>query len=427
LLRTMSSLISIMGDLFGGAPDRPPEEQSSITPVNPVEERGRKRTREGSVPPAPPPQQGSTTPTLVLPWRRVLENDGNERPLKKIRGATMAVPVELPQLSPETQYPQLRSDLLRMVPEEVVGHVLSFLSSVKDRYALQCTCRQFRRISNSDGMLVHIQLGGDTETGKNGIVQDLDTPATAALALTPFARAGNLEAVYMLGMIKSYCHQDVERGIFLLKLAAKRGFVRSNYTLGLILRDSLPDEAGRYMNMAASHGYLPALQEILPARELKTKYGEPSAAELRPYLDPICLNRLLGRHYIHSSQLREVNTSHCWNPLCGRWAFKAQVSADGVPLRYRRPLSFTFFRPDGSQAAARFVVPPRRASEARQGRVVAAGQEERVSTSTPGVVVDLRVSRMKMCSRCCRAKYCSKLCQVYDWRSGRHKMECQFL
>jgi len=38
-----------------------------------------------------------------------------------------------------------------------------------------------------------------------------------------------------------------------------------------------------------------------------------------------------------------------------------------------------------------------------------------------------RVSRMKMCSSCRRAKYCSKLCQVYDWRSGRHKMECQFL
>jgi hypothetical protein len=38
-----------------------------------------------------------------------------------------------------------------------------------------------------------------------------------------------------------------------------------------------------------------------------------------------------------------------------------------------------------------------------------------------------RVSRMKMCSRCCRAKYCSKLCQVYDWRSSQHKMECQFL
>lgn len=39
----------------------------------------------------------------------------------------------------------------------------------------------------------------------------------------------------------------------------------------------------------------------------------------------------------------------------------------------------------------------------------------------------LRVSRMKMCSSCRRAKYCSKLCQVYDWRSGRHKLECQYL
>lgn len=39
----------------------------------------------------------------------------------------------------------------------------------------------------------------------------------------------------------------------------------------------------------------------------------------------------------------------------------------------------------------------------------------------------LKVSRMKMCSSCRRAKYCSKLCQVYDWRSGKHKMECQFL
>ena len=38
-----------------------------------------------------------------------------------------------------------------------------------------------------------------------------------------------------------------------------------------------------------------------------------------------------------------------------------------------------------------------------------------------------KMSRMKMCGRCRKAKYCSKLCQVSDWRSGRHKKECQFL
>ena len=32
---------------------------------------------------------------------------------------------------------------------------------------------------------------------KLGIIQDHDTPATAAAALSPFVRAGNLEALYM--------------------------------------------------------------------------------------------------------------------------------------------------------------------------------------------------------------------------------------
>jgi MYND finger len=217
-------------------------------------------------------------------------------------------------------------------------------------------------------------------------------------------------------MIKSYHHQDIERGIFLLKLAAKRGYVRSNYTLGLILRDSMPEEASKYMAIAAHKGYLPALQEVLPARDMKAKYGEPKATELRKYLDPVCLNRLLGRHYLQCSHLREVNTSHCWNPLCGRWAFKAQVAPNGTPLRLRRAFNFAFFRNEQG-----LLVAHNNASD----RVI--GGQPSMECSPVTNPLDLRVSRMKMCSRCCRAKYCSKLCQVYDWRSGRHKTECQFL
>jgi hypothetical protein len=93
--------------------------------------------------------------------------------------------------------PQLGSDLLRTVPEEVVGYVLSFLGSTEDRFALQTTCTQFKRISDTDDMLVNVKLGGYLETGKNGIIQEEYTAATAADALTPFARAGNVEAIYM--------------------------------------------------------------------------------------------------------------------------------------------------------------------------------------------------------------------------------------
>lgn len=207
-----------------------------------------------------------------------------------------------------------------------------------------------------------------------------------------------LHLSFRLGMIKSYCHQDVDKGINLLKLSSKRGYVRATYTLGLMLRDIKPRDARRYMSEAAEQGYLPALQELLPAREMKAKYGEPTAAELCHFLDPVCLNRLLAKHYVVCPNLRDLNTSHCWNPLCGRWAFRAHHHHHH---QHNHP----------------------RSGRRLFGLVGSADKEP----STPGAVPSTRVSRMKMCSRCCRAKYCSKLCQVYDWRSGRHKVECPFL
>ncbi|KAL3940928.1 MAG: hypothetical protein SGARI_000788 [Bacillariaceae sp.] len=117
-------------------------------------------------------------------------------------------------------------------------------------------------------------------------------------------------------------------------MASSQGYVRASYTLGIILRDTLPSEASRYMNLAASTGYLPALQEILPARQMKERFGEPNAAELRRHLDPVGLNRLLLRDYVNSHELRGMNTSHCWNPLCGKWAYKA--SSTNSYMRMRR-------------------------------------------------------------------------------------------
>mmetsp|Transcript_12372 Transcript_12372/g.13576 ORF Transcript_12372/g.13576 Transcript_12372/m.13576 type:complete len:506 (+) Transcript_12372:110-1627(+) len=466
------------------------------------EEKGRKRKASDSSDRPVAVSGGCQTPTLRAPRNRGSsgkrddsdEDKADERPAKRRRGEHTAVPVPIPDLSQSSTDPQLQSDFLRMVPEEVVGYCLSFLSSVEDRHSLQTTCVQFRRISNSDAMLKDIDLGGDHQTGVNGIIREDDTPFTAATSLTPFARAGNLEAIYMLGMIKSYCHQDVERGIFLLKLASTKGYLRSSYALGLILRDSLREQSCHHLQLAANEGYLPALQELLPAREMKAKYGEPDAEELRRHLDPICLNRLLGRHYLHSTDLQRVNTSHCWNPLCGRWAFKA-TAMPGVSLqiRMRRPFSFALLHYPDAVAAGRVALPQQRvltsadataaaaaiaasaassprSSRSRRAMPLAASRASRehaslgrvrpvpapgeetsndtfassplgettttTSTSEAGAEaelspgnnsMDLRVSRMKMCSRCCRAKYCSKLCQVYDWRSGRHKMECQFL
>ena len=232
----------------------------------------------------------------------------------------------------------------------------------------------------------------------------------------------------------------------MLKMASQRGFVRSSYTLGIILRDALPCEASHFMNLAASTGYLPALQEILSAREMRERFGEPNADELRQHLDPMCLIRLLLRDYVDSAELRGLNTSHCWNPLCGRWAFKATTPTSSA-LRMRRPLAVYDLEGEAEPPINPTAVPVTRGwSDDGPANGVQVFDKDRglpsprayTSRARPcktiqalawvqgNVKVD-RVSRMKMCSRCCKAKYCSKLCQVYDWRSSQHKMECQFL
>ena len=244
----------------------------------------------------------------------------------------------------------------------------------------------------------------------------------------------------------------------MLKMASNKGYVRASYTLGLVLRDFLPQEAAKYMKLAADQGYLPALQEVLPAREVKERCGEPDAEELRKHLDCVGLNRLLLRDYVDSKELRGLNTSHCWNPHCGKWAYKATNSGVEVPIR--RPRVDDSTRDLGIATAAGLVDDDGSVSSNNHNNILRSRlhgnsnnnnlprsslaraatssmkQQHHMHAPPPttcthaweqnGVKVD-RVSRMKMCSRCCRAKYCSKLCQVYDWRSSQHKMECQFL
>lgn len=146
---------------------------------------------------------GSRTPTLVSPDRKflcgdvqTLCDDESGRPIKRFRGNSKIVSVRH-SINHHRVQGQQGSEFLTKIPEDVVAHCLSYLGSVIDRFALQTTCKLFRYISNSDAMLAQVEVGGDLETGKLGIIQDSDTPTSAASALAPFARAGNLEALYM--------------------------------------------------------------------------------------------------------------------------------------------------------------------------------------------------------------------------------------
>jgi hypothetical protein len=84
-----------------------------------------------------------------------------------------------------------------LLPEDIVAHSLSFVNDVSDRFTLQCTSKQFHRLSNTPSMMKAVNVGGDPETGKNGIILETDNKETATKRLSTFVASGNLEAIYM--------------------------------------------------------------------------------------------------------------------------------------------------------------------------------------------------------------------------------------
>ncbi|KAL9186936.1 hypothetical protein ACHAXT_010656 [Thalassiosira profunda] len=406
------------------------------------------------------------------------------------------------------------SELLRRMPRDVLAHCLSYVNAPSDRFGLQVSCTAFRDLSNSDDMLATLELGGanakitnvyspseDDPGDRNGeegnvgddhsstaavngndrnetslqstpppsvggIILDGDTSVSACEKLAKYAAAGNKQAIFMIAMILCYCHENISEGVALLRLNAAedgRPHLPSVYALALILRDSRNVDSRYYLNLAASLGYAPAWQEKLTATEMRARFGDLDASKLLKFLDPPCLNRLLGRHYLECRRVRKCQTSHCWNPLCGRWAYKAlrvenerRQEQGGILAGLERlaPAEFNdavarlgIFEPaNASDAGFRLVsaggcspstfsieavlqnMSPRKMDHAdSSGPSPSEKIQEALRNKPKWSGHGLKVSRMKMCSSCRRAKYCSKLCQVYDWRSGRHKMECQFI
>lgn len=385
------------------------------------------------------------------------------------------------------------SELLCMISNDVLSRCLSYVATKSDRFALQTTCTTFRRLSDSDEMLANLDLDEDwtsaqtlsmpsanvspnnfilptLERGGNdqnaddinvremtiafphgklitnanrGIITESDTSITACHKLIKYAAAGNIDAVYMIAMILCYCHENISEGLGLLRLAREAGHLPSTYALALILRDSRLEESEYCLSIAAEKNYPPAWQEKLSATEMRSQFGgDLDASKLIHFLDPPCLTRLLKRHYLECQRVRNNQTSHCWNTLCGRWAYRAISSTTQRPHDQREGI-YGLLEPFNANDATtgsllrrrvfsiEAIIPqsPRREKTVDDFNLLSPLEkirhclDSKPHTSSFG----LKVSRMKMCSSCRRAKYCSKLCQVYDWRSGRHKMECQFL
>ena len=136
-------------------------------------------------------------PAKRLRFERNIDDDLLLSPLQSSNGAISTTGDRVTKQRQGQKQKKQTSDLIAKLPADLVAACLSFVGTTQDRYALQNTCKLFRDVSNSELLLKDVDIVGDLETGEAGIIQEYDTPATASAALAPFARAGNLQALYM--------------------------------------------------------------------------------------------------------------------------------------------------------------------------------------------------------------------------------------
>lgn len=127
---------------------------------------------------------GNTTPNLVSP--SPTEEDDEIENLKTTKRQRQC-----------NRNEQAQSPLFSELPEDVLHHVLSFLTDVEERHSLQLTCSSFRTMSNNPNMMRSLNLCGENESAGRSILDSIDTPEQAIEGLFEFARASNLRALYM--------------------------------------------------------------------------------------------------------------------------------------------------------------------------------------------------------------------------------------
>jgi len=119
----------------------------------------------------------------------------NERSQITVPNLSTETPDSMTDL-PISKISRKSSNLMKMIPPDVLSHCLLFLPQ-SNRMSLLCVSKDFLRICNSSIFLKNLELGGAPLSGHGGFILQSDTRESAVERLYPLFRAGNLTACHM--------------------------------------------------------------------------------------------------------------------------------------------------------------------------------------------------------------------------------------
>ncbi|KAL6839958.1 hypothetical protein ACP4OV_029768 [Aristida adscensionis] len=313
-------------------------------------------------------------------------------------------------------------DYLDRLPDDLVLSVLAKLaasaSAPSDLFSVLLTCKRLNGLGRSD--MVFAKASPATLA-----VKAASWSEPVQRFLRRCADAGNLEACYILGMIRFYCLGNRSGGAAMLARAAVGGHAAALYSLAVIhfngsggAKSDRDLRAGAALcARAAALGHVDALREF--GHCLQDGYG-------------VRANPAEGRRLLVAANARELTlalaaaASH--RAIAALPLAAAAGGAAGCPLLS----DFGWSLPEAEpHVANQFMVDwwaarGGQATRKKSGAGATAGDDAAELRLCSHVRCGRRETRrheFRRCSVCGAANYCSRACQALDWKRS-HKAQC---
>ncbi|CAN1175317.1 F-box protein At1g67340 [Linum perenne] len=318
-----------------------------------------------------------------------------------------------------------KPDLFDELPDDLVLSILCKLISSASRPAdfinIVFTCKRLNRLAFSN--LVLTQAGPDTLA-----IRAKNWSDYAHRFLKRCVAAGNVEASYILGMIRFYCLQNRGSGASLMAKAAIKSHAPALYSLAVVqfngsggLKKDKDLRAGVALCARAAYlGHIDALREL--GHCLQDGYGVPQ-------------NVAEGRRVLVQANAREL--ASCFPPAAkesspspSKSQSQSESEREQVDLVSQRstesvlPAVCSLLSDFGCNVPGRKVHPANRfLIEWFESGGVGEGVGLRKCSHGGCGRTETRAHEFRRCSVCGSVNYCSRGCQAQDWKL-RHRGEC---
>ncbi|XP_028772153.1 F-box protein At1g67340 isoform X1 [Neltuma alba] len=309
-------------------------------------------------------------------------------------------------------------DFFESLPDDLLLCILTKLSSTaacpSDFISVLITCKRFHGLGLQSQVL-------SKASPKALAIRAKNWSDSAHRFLKQCADAGNVEALYILGMIRFYCLQNRGSGASLMAKAAINSHAQALYSLAVVqfngsggTKNDKDLRAGVALcARAAFLGHIDALREL--GHCLQDGYG-------------VRQNILEGRRFLVQANARELaavlsppaaaNPVLTWNlhpvPHPHPHPLSQNLSGSGCPLLSDYGCNVPAAE---SHPANRFM------TDWFRERGWSPGSGLRLCSHIGCGRPETRKHEFRRCSVCGTVNYCSRACQALDWKF-RHKAEC---